>query len=61
MHMYSSLIVGCTLMRYIAVMEELELVWWRAEEVGYAHVSAFCIHSAHYLPLLKYTIFNCVL
>ena len=21
-------------------------------------MSAFCIHSAHYLPLLKYTIFN---
>ena len=32
-----------------------------SEEVGHAHVSVFCIHSAHYLQLLKYTIFNCVL
>ena len=31
------------------------------EEVGHAQVSAFCIYSAYYLPLLKYTIFNCVL
>ena len=29
-----------------------------SEDVGHAHMSAFCIHSAHYLPLLKYTIFN---
>ena len=28
----------------------------RGGEVGHAHVSAFCILSAYYLSLLKYTI-----
>ena len=32
-----------------------------AEEVGHAQRGAFCIHSCHYLPLLKYMIFNSVL
>ena len=33
----------------------------RLEEVGHMHTSAFCINTAHYFPLLKYTTFNSVL
>ena len=29
---------------------------YAAEEVGHTHVSTFCIHSAHCLLLLKYSI-----